>query len=227
MSHFNVAVFSHSPDEVDTLLAPFIEQVEPNSPYAEFVEDEEGVVDAAAGKKGYWHNPNARWDWYCVGGRWCGQLKLLEGRKGWYGSDYSAAEREKLEQGRCDSARVADCDFSSDQEVYEKALRFWDVVVDGMPVTEEEKNTFFSIYKPEYYRHQYGSRENYARNQADFLTYAFVTPDGEWHETGHMGWWGMDDATAESRDAYNKAFEAFLAEAKEQNLMITIVDCHI
>ena len=27
--------------------------------------------------------------------------------------------------------------------------------------------------------------------------------------------------------AYSPAFEAFLAEAKEQNLMITIVDCYI
>ena len=91
----------------------------------------------------------------------------------------------------------------------------------------EEKDTFFSIYKPEYYRQQYGSRENYAKNQADFLTYAFVTPDGEWHETGHMGWWSMDDATAESRETYQKAFDAFLEKAREQNLMITIVDCHI
>ena len=41
MSHFNVAVFSHTPDEVDTLLAPFIEQVEPYSPYAVFEEDED------------------------------------------------------------------------------------------------------------------------------------------------------------------------------------------
>ena len=39
MSHFNVAVFSHTPDEVDALLAPFIEQVEPYSPYAVFEED--------------------------------------------------------------------------------------------------------------------------------------------------------------------------------------------
>ena len=42
-----------------------------------------------------------------------------------------------------------------------------------------------------------------------------------------MGWWGMDDATAESREAFRESFEAFLKEAQEQNLLITIVDCHI
>jgi hypothetical protein len=122
MSHFNVAVFSHSPDEVDALLAPFIEQVEPYSPYAVFEEDEDYEVDAATGKQGHWYNPNARWDWYCVGGRWRGQLKLLEGKTGRYGSDCTSDEQEMLPKGRCDSARVQDCDFSQDEEAYKKAL---------------------------------------------------------------------------------------------------------
>ena len=227
MSHFNVAVFSHSHDEITDLLAPFIEQVEAGSPYAVFEEDEEYEVDETMGKPGRWYNPNARWDWYCVGGRWCGQLKLLEGRKGWYGSDYSEEEREQLKKGRCDSAYVQDCDFSPNQEVYKKALRFWEVIVEGKPCTDGEKDAFFNIFKPEYYRQQYGTKENYARHQSDFLPYAFLTPDGEWHETGRMGWWGMDNATAESRDAFRESFEAFLKEAQEQNLLITIVDCHI
>jgi hypothetical protein len=28
------------------------------------------------GKYGYWHNPNAKWDWYELGGRWTGFFKL-------------------------------------------------------------------------------------------------------------------------------------------------------
>ena len=41
MSHFTVAVFSKTPGDVEGLLAPFIEQVDADSPYAEFVEDED------------------------------------------------------------------------------------------------------------------------------------------------------------------------------------------
>lgn len=223
MSHFNVAVFSHTPDEVDALLEPFNEQVGFGSPYGVYEKDE----DDPSGEHCHWYNPNARWDWYCVGGRWCGQLKLLEGRTGTYGSDYTAEERAQLPPGRCDSALVNDCDFSPDQVAYNKALRFWDVVVEGKPRTEEEKDAFFGIFKSDYYRQQYGTRENFARHQSDFLPYAFLTPDGEWHETGRMGWWGMDDATAESREAFRESFGAFLKEAQEQNLLITIVDCHI
>ena len=148
MSHFNVAVFSHTPDEVDALLAPFIEQVEPYSPYAVFEEDEDYDVDESTGKPGCWYNPNARWDWYCVGGRWAGQLKLLEGKTGRYGSDYTPDEQGPLPKGRCDSAHVQDCDFSQDQEAYKKAIRFWEVAVEGKPRTAEEKDAFFGIYQP-------------------------------------------------------------------------------
>ena len=227
MSHFIVAVFSHDPDQVDALLAPYIEQVDPDSPYAEFDENEEGELDEATGKRGYWHNPNARWDWYTIGGRWCGYLKLLEGKTGRYGNDYSTRERQGFANDRCDSALVKDCDFSPDEDAYRRALRFWDVVVEGRPSAEDEKDIFTSIFKPDYYRQQYGTRENYARHQSDFLPYAYLTPDGEWHETGRMGWWGMDNATAKSREVFRESFQTFLKEARAQNLTITMVDCHI
>ena len=224
MSHFNVAVFSHTPDEVDVLLEPFNEQVGFGSPYGVYEKYDE---DDPSGEQGRWYNPNARWDWYCVGGRWAGQLKLLEGKTGRYGSDYTPDEERKLPKGRCDSAHVLDCDFSQDQEAYRKALRFWEVAVEGKPRTPEEKDAFFGIFLPKYYIQQYGTRENYAKHQSIFLPYAYLTPDGEWHETGRMGWWGLDDATAESREKFLESFETFLEEAKAKNFLITIVDCHI
>lgn len=137
MSHFNVAVFSHTPDEVDVLLEPFNEQVGFGSPYGVYEKYDENDT---SGEQGRWYNPNARWDWYCVGGRWAGQLKLLEGKTGRYGSDYTPDEEGKLPKGRCDSAHVLDCDFSQDQEAYRKALRFWEVAVEGKPRTPEEKD---------------------------------------------------------------------------------------
>jgi len=32
--------------------------------------------DPKTGKYGYWTNPNAKWDWYQIGGRWANMLKL-------------------------------------------------------------------------------------------------------------------------------------------------------
>ena len=42
-----------------------------------------------------------------------------------------------------------------------------------------------------------------------------------------MGWWGIDDATKESRESYRNEMESYLREAVEKGLYITIVDCHI
>jgi hypothetical protein len=58
------------------MLAPFDECVDSDSPYAEFTEDEDGELDEATGKRGYWSNPNARFDWFDRGGRWRGYLRL-------------------------------------------------------------------------------------------------------------------------------------------------------
>lgn len=227
MSHFNVAVFSKYEAQIDELLAPYNEVVEAGSPFAVFRENKDAELDETTGKRGYWYNPNARWDWYCVGGRWSGQLKLLPGRNGEYGQEYNLDKDHQPAPNRCDIARVRDCDFSPNEEAYRLALRAWEIAVDGSPMTEEEKKKYLLLYKGEYYIQQYGTRERYAKLMSDFSTYAFITADGEWHETGRMGWWGVDDATKESRDAYMTAFEAYLRTAKEQDLFITIVDCHI
>jgi len=59
-----------------------------------------------------------------------------------------------------------------------------------------------------------------------FSTYAVLTPDGEWHEPGQMGWWGMSHASQEDEKLWDEAYENFLKEA-DPNWTITIVDCHI
>ena len=44
---------------------------------------------------------------------------------------------------------------------------------------------------------------------------------------GRMGWFGLDDATNESTNRYEAEFRAYLQEAREKGLAVTIVDCHI
>ena len=92
---------------------------------------------------------------------------------------------------------------------------------------QREGEDFISIWKPEYYLQRYGDKETYIRRETAFSTYAFVTADGAWHEQGRMGWFGFDDATNESMNQYEKEFQAYLQEARENGLAITIVDCHI
>lgn len=208
MSHFTVAVFSNEPDEVEDLLAPYCEEVEPGSEYSEFVEDDDFEFDEVAGKHGLWTNPEAKWDWYSIGGRWSGMLTLKDGTK-------------------ADSARVRDCNFKTDKNRYNEAARFWEVFVEGCQPRCEQEGNIDSWYKPEYYKRQYASKEEYAKLQSTFVPFAFISADGEWHEPGQMGWFGDDDSTAESRQSHNKEYEDYLKFASDEDLYITVVDCHI
>ena len=107
MSHFTVMVIGENPEEQ---LAPYQENNMGDCPqeflefndeterltksweeltdeersefnsFEEFAKDE-GYYENE-GKFGYWENYNARWDWYVLGGRWSGFLKLKEGAEG-------------------------------------------------------------------------------------------------------------------------------------------------
>ena len=230
MSHFNVAVFTHTdkPSELEALPAPFTEEVDANSPYAEFEEDADGELNPANGKHGYWFNPNAKHDYWMLGGRWRGQLKLQQGKTGRYGDASWMRKGESVDPTRCDCAKVRDCDFTPSEAVRTQAMRYWEVVVECKPLRESEKQEdFISFYNKEYYLEQYETKEQYADHCSRFHTHSYLTPEGEWVQTGEMGWFGLDDATAESRKAYESAFAKYLKEAEQQDLFINIVDCHI
>lgn len=225
MSHFSVAVFSRKPGDVETLLAPFNEQVAPGGPYAVFVRDESGQLDGKGQAKGYWHNPNARWDWWVIGGRWRGLLLLRPGKSGYIAPLEPWHKDFVYPPHRCDAALVADCDFSPNEAQIRRAARMWEVCVEGDEPREDED--LLKLWEPECYLERYGDKETFIRRKTAFNTYAFVTAGGEWHEPGRMGWFGLDDATNESTNRYEAEFRAYLQEAREKGLAVTIVDCHI
>lgn len=230
MSHFSVAVFHEEGQSIDELLAPYNEEIE-YAPYLRFTKPE-AIAHARedypymAGKTDEecyelvsgWYiadrngnlyttaNPNAKWDWWEIGGRWHNSLRLKDG-------------------SFANNAKVGDIDFSVNEEMYKKALRFWDIAVKHKPAeSEEEKSIIF--FKAEYYLTFFGDRETYARRQAQFSTFAVVHANGIWEEKGKCGWFGMSDespeAAAEWEDNY---YENFIKGNEE--LYLTIVDCHI
>ena len=138
MSHFSVAVFSRTPGDVEALLAPFNEQVAPGDPYAVFVRDESGQHDETGQAKGYWRNPNARWDWWVIGGRWRGLLLLRPGKSGYIAPLEPWHKDFVYPPHRCDAALVADCDFSPNEAQIRRAARMWEVCVEGDEPREDE-----------------------------------------------------------------------------------------
>lgn len=185
--------------------------------YKEDMIDEEGNLLST-------YNPNSKWDWYVIGGRFPGRLKSKNGEHG----EGSAFRDNPRADGEFDSARVGDIDFSMDMDEYNRAIRFWEVVVEKQPLKEDEnKDDFFNLYRDGYYEEYYKDKETYAKVCASCGTYAVVTPDGVWHEKGQMGWWGMSSETGDESLDWDLHYKERFIDTADPDWIMTIVDCHI
>ena len=57
------------------------------------------------------------------------------------------------------------------------------------------------------------------------IPFAFITPNGIWHERGKMGWWAIVTNEKEQdnwEEEFKKAIEKF-----DNDVLVTLVDCHI
>lgn len=114
MSHFPVAVIHEEPEQLHDLLLPYMENCcdTPPREYMEFYEDEDCDVDPDTGKRGYWQNPNAKWDWWMLGGRWRGMLRATDGEYApvphFDGDETRWSEPEPYPAGRYDVAKLGD-----------------------------------------------------------------------------------------------------------------------
>jgi len=127
------------------------------------------------------------------------------------------------------SAKIKDVDFSLDIKEYNKAIRFWELIVDGCePKNKEEEDIIgWSFYKPEYYSKRYKNKEQYAKLTAEFGTYAVITPDGKWHSKGDMGWFGCSSESDEEANSWSVGFKEKFIDNADPEWTLTVVDCHI
>jgi hypothetical protein len=92
-----------------------------------FVADYHGdsARDEKKGRFGYWENPNAKWDWYQIGGRWNGFFPVRDAGAVRLG-ERSLLMEGKAAEGRSDIVRVSDIDFDEVARLAnERAEKFW------------------------------------------------------------------------------------------------------
>ena len=183
------------------------------------------------------YNPNSKWDWYEIGGRWNKILlvkeevkDIEEGTPSWGNLDSinkKAPEGFKWVTG----AKIKDIEFEKAIEfnnTYNKSIRFWGLYVEGQePQNEEEKEMIkWEIYKKEYYIERYETKENYAKINSIFTTWALLDEKG-WHEKGEMGWFAMANDTKDSELLFIEKFTETIQKPENQDKYLVIVDCHI
>ena len=158
------------------------------------------------------YNPNSKWDWYVVGGRFRDALPIKEGEH----------------VVKVNVAKIKDIHFDLAGEDKEYLKRFWEIIVEGdEPRNEKEaKMVEENIWKPQHYIDIYETKENYIKTNSTFYPWAFVN-ETRWYERGKMGWWAMSDATSESIKDFTNFFDEYVNSPEHQDEYLTIVDCHI
>ena len=181
-------------------------------------------------------NPNKKWDWYQLGGRWSGKLRLKAGGV----SDQAIKRDIDFQAMRDEAGEKAGALWDKVQAIIAgREFRTWDALRAAYPKERERARTEYWEQPPVNDVRAadllvfYGSADNFlvsreqyvqtARNGAG-VTFALLR-DGKWHERGEMGWWG---AVHDEKDdgEWNRQFAAML-DGVDDFTLLSVYDCHI
>ena len=181
-------------------------------------------------------NPNKKWDWYEVGGRWSGFFKTFVGkvdqcRKGLVDiegmrNEAGVKAAEKFDKFLWLSAGCAplvpwavvnEWMFKDDMEAARKYYGDQPIV---KAFRADEEARWWNLEDFECGREKYiqDAREKALRTFA-------VVKDGQWYEKGKMGWWACV-ADEKDEEKWTAEFNT-LIDGLPDDTLLTIVDCHI
>lgn len=158
--------------------------------------------DPEKGRYGYWENPNAKWDWWQIGGRWTAAWDKSYDPK----TDPENQEICWLCQGtgeRKDMNCPNGCNACNGKGIQIKWPTSWK--------SKPDSNIFpLSKVLPD------------ILDDSLHVPFAIITPDGKWNEAGEMGWWGI---VKNEKDDWKEQAKQILTAHK--NCTAIVVDCHI
>jgi len=159
------------------------------------------------GMYGYYYNPNAKWDWYAIGGRWRGYLKLKPGKVGFLSPPYSS--NCNVPDGYCDQAKNGDIDWEGMKiDSYKSAEKDWEWLTSGSEEVDGAIKFAYDFSDTD-------TKESYIKRRSSIATYAILY-NGKWSE--------MEDFY--SSEAWDRYFNEIIESLPDDEL-ITILDYHI
>lgn len=225
-------------DEFEDYEAEYHKQIWENCEsrtFQEYMEDQGYTYNENTDEYGCYYNTNARWDWWVIGGRWCGELIIPVncdaefGEKSWTNEESNPYTYQNNMYKKCDCARVKDLAFPDKQETWCESARFWELYIEGVePQNDKDRKLVEEgmFYRKEYFLEHYKTKDRYATYMSSFVAHALITKDGEWHERGEMGWFGVT-RNEEDPLTWAECFTRAVFEDADDDDYITIVDCHI
>ena len=186
--------------------------------------------DDREGHYGHWYNPNAKWDWYQLGGRWTGTFKLKENSIGKTGTQ--GMFNIPAKSGYVDQILKKDVDWEGmilDREPEMiKASRFWELYIEKKEaITDTDVELISFPFRSEsYYIDKYKNKENYIRSMTEFSTWS-VIKDSVWFEAGEMGWFGVSSASGGDEHEWESGFYNRWIKDLPDDTLLSMYDCHI
>jgi hypothetical protein len=194
-----------------------------------------------------WTNPNAQWDYWCIGGRYSNIYVNKDG-------DPICEEQKK--EFAFDAMRERAVQEAAER--YDKVRQFtecktwepWESVFERFAKSEENtgkdpvaaarafyfaQESIQAINAHPDFKWVWNMRniDRFLMDRDEFITchrnraavpYA-VVKDGKWYAQGEVGWFGSDNRTC-TEDEWNKQFNDIL-DALPDDTLLTVVDCHI
>lgn len=193
------------------------------------------------GRWGYWHNPNAKWDWWAVGGRWSGSMLAKQDLEdALYPREHSDDLKSLGDYRPIDGAFKKDIAFMKMLELEKEsaAVRFFKLekafeqndTSDLGPLTVIKEDGIYSWGDLAYqagetldeFLHRKGLDED---STGGFYPYAVVDLEGDWHSEGDMGWFGLSSNDKPETDWHTEV-QQFIDSLDDDDYLIC-VDCHI
>jgi hypothetical protein len=158
------------------------------------------------------YNPNSKWDWWVIGGRWAASLVVKESRMFEINGEKPDLIEEIKKNDKLVGADICRLEDIHLDETFKNMNR----------EVEEVKKGFFEAF-PNATQEDF---EEYIEIEKYHFTYAILDLDGKWIEPGKMGWFGMSFGTPESEKQFRKYVRDYYKKI-DPKTWIVLVDCHI
>ena len=152
------------------------------------------------------YNPQSKWDWWVIGGRWTGLLV----------PNYDPSK---------DPDNIVTCSLCNGTGTRpDGVLRFGKEWAESCNGCNGCNGTGKSVKWPSGWKQFDGDIMPLAQVSDETLPFAILTPDGKWFEKGKMGWFGMS-SDEKSEEEWAQTVKNVRAEYGD--CIAVVVDCHI
>ena len=267
MSHYAVLVIHKEDQDIEELLAPYSVhlKVEPYLkytvdeaiayikehyvPYNDYLKDyaDRHLIDWFAENYGLLikqgglystYNPNSKWDWYSIGGRFDGDLDLTDegieeainypNNPQWFKDMPREEQVEHVKWVNTAPLKYIKWFTPLSEKDKGELKRWWEINIDGDELKDGEEKDEYFFWNPEWFKRRYKDADTYLKVKEMVTFFAVLTPDGGWHEPGRMGYFACALCEPEDELKWDLEFyDRFIKPNLDSDLICTVVDCHI